>query len=181
MDYQTKPTSRNDLRRYAKIFRELFDVPEIGPFPVLEALEKLSDVFPHCNYVIVGENELPPQIMAQCTPNDQGGFTITIREKVYSGAYESKIGAFRGFICHELCHIFLFYIGFTPVFARSFHNNELPAYCSVEWQAKALCAEVMTPFEESKGMRFGEIIERYQVSNAFASKRCKLGKKNDHI
>lgn len=117
MDYQTKPTSRNDLRQYAKIFRKLFDVPETGPFPVLEALEKLSDVFPYCSYVIVGEDELPPQIMAQCTLNDLGGFTITIREKVYGGAYESNTGAFRGFICHELCHIFLFYIGFTPVFA----------------------------------------------------------------
>ena len=38
MDYKTKPTSRKDLRRYAKFVRRLFDVPETGPFPVLQAL-----------------------------------------------------------------------------------------------------------------------------------------------
>lgn len=35
MDYETKPTSRDDLRRYSVYFRKLFDVPETGPFPVL--------------------------------------------------------------------------------------------------------------------------------------------------
>ena len=45
MDYETKPTSRNDLRRYSAYFRKLFDVPETGPFPVLEALDKVNDVF----------------------------------------------------------------------------------------------------------------------------------------
>lgn len=180
MDYQTKPTSRRDLRRYAKYLRKIFDVPDAGAFPVLEALERLGDVFPNCNFVVVEENELPPQIMAQCTPNDQGGFTIAIRERVYLGAYENGIGAFRGFICHEICHVFLFFIGFTPIFARSFDNNVIPAYCSVEWQAKALCAEVMIPFEESSGMPLQKIIDYYQVSKAFASKRRRLDKGVPH-
>lgn len=35
MDYKTKPTSRTDLRQYAKFFRVLFDVQETGAFPVL--------------------------------------------------------------------------------------------------------------------------------------------------
>lgn len=55
MDYETKPTSRNDLRRYSAYFRKLFDVPETGPFPVLEALDKVNDVFDDCGYVIVEE------------------------------------------------------------------------------------------------------------------------------
>lgn len=181
MDYQTKPTSRKDLRRYAKYFRKVFDVSETGPFPVLEALEKLGDVFPNCNYLIVEENELPPQIMAACSPNDQGGFTITIRERVYRGAYEDGIGAFLGFICHEICHVFLFHIGFRPIFTRSFDNNEIPAYCSVEWQAKALCAEVMVPFEESRGMKPTEIVNRYHVSKSFAISRHKLEKEECHM
>lgn len=175
MDYQTKPTSRNDLRRYAKIFRKLFDVPETGPFPVLEALELLEDVFPNCNYVIVEDSALPSRTMAQCSQNGAGGYTIEIRETIYRGAYEDDVGAFLGFICHELCHVFLFHIGFTPIFSRSFANNELPAYCSVEWQAKALCAEIMIPFEESHGMKPAEIMQRYHVSKSFAVKRCKLG------
>lgn len=177
MDYQTKPTSRNDLRRYAKFFRRVFDVPETGAFPVLEALERLEDIFPGCNYIVVDDDRLPPQTMAQCSPNEDGEFTIEIKETVYRGAYENNIGAFLGFICHEICHVFLFHIGFRPIFARSFDNYELPAYCSVEWQAKALCAEVMIPFEESRGMKPAEIVARYHVSKAFATNRRKLEKK----
>lgn len=174
MDYKTKPTSRYDLRRYSRIFRKIFNVPMTGCFPVLEALDKISDVFVNCNYEIVSDKKLPPQTMARCTPNDQGGFTIEIKETVYVGAYEKQIGAFLGFICHEICHIFLFRIGFTPIFERSFENNELPAYCSVEWQAKALCAEVMIPYDESKGMNVSSIQNTYHVSKAFAKNRKKL-------
>ena len=100
MDYETKPTSRRDLRRFAAYVRELFDIPAGGPFPVLEALEKLPDIFEGSNYQIVEDKKLPPQTMAQCTPNDNGGFTIEIKESVYVGAYEKQIGAFLGFICH---------------------------------------------------------------------------------
>lgn len=180
MDYQTKPTSRNDLRRYAKILRRIFNVPETGAFPVLEVLERLEDVFQYYNYIIVDDDKLPPQTMAQCFPNEYGGFTIVIKETIYRGAYEDGIGAFLGFICHEICHIFLFHIGFRPIFSCSFDNNELPAYCSVEWQAKALCAEVMIPFEESRGMKPIEIVNRYHVSKAFARNRCKLEKKGGY-
>ncbi len=174
MDYKTKATSRRDLRRYSQILREIFNVPLTGPFPVLEALDKVSDVFKNCNYEIIEDKKLPPQTMARCIHNDQGGFTIEIKETVYDGAYEKQIGAFLGFICHEICHIFLFYIGFRPAFERGFENNELPAYCSVEWQAKALCAEVMIPFEESQGMSVTSIENIYHVSKAFAKNRKKL-------
>lgn len=176
MDYETKPTSRRDLRRFAAYVRELFDIPAGGPFPVLEALEKLPDIFEGSNYQIVEDKKLPPQTMAQCTPNDNGGFTIEIKESVYVGAYEKQIGAFLGFICHEICHIFLFEIGFTPVYARSFADGEVPAYCSVEWQAKALCAEVMLPYEETRGMKPKELVDTYHVSQAFATNRRKLEK-----
>lgn len=176
MDYETKPTSRKDLRRFAVYIRKLFDVPESGPFPVLEVLEKLPDIFKGSNYQIVEDKKLPPQTMALCTPNDTGGFTIEIKESAYVGAYEKQIGAFLGFICHEICHVFLFKIGFTPVYARNFSNGELPAYCSVEWQAKALCAEVMLPYEETRGMKFKELVDIYHVSKAFATNRRKLEK-----
>ena len=174
MDYKTKSTSRRDLRCYSQILRKIFKVPLTGAFPVLEVLDKISDVFKDCNYEIVDDKKLSPQTMARCTPNDQGGFTIEIKESIYVGAYEKQIGAFLGFICHEICHIFLFRIGFTPIFERSFENNELPAYCSVEWQAKALCAEVMIPYEETKCMSITSIENTYHVSKAFARNRKKL-------
>lgn len=174
MDYRTKAVSRNDLRRYSKLVRKLFGVPQTGPFPVLEVLEQLPDKFPGCNYVIVEDTSLPPKTMAQCTPNENGGFTIEVKESVYAGAYEKNIGAFLGFICHEICHIFLFKIGYTPIYARSFDDNEIPAYCSVEWQAKALCAEVMIPFDDSDGLSPKAIVDKYHVSQAFAKNRRKL-------
>ena len=173
MDYETKPTSRNDLRKYACILRQIFEVPLSGAFPVLEVLDKIPDVFPNSNYTIVEDSDLPAQTMAQCTPNDSGGMTIEIKESVYNGAYLHGVGALRGFICHEICHVFLFYIGFTPIYARTFADGELPVYRSVEWQAKALCGEVMIPFDESRGMNATDIKEIYQVSDAFAKVRRK--------
>ena len=76
MDYKTKPTSREDLRRYSKLFRKLFDVPLTGPFPVLQALDRVSDIFSGCNYTVVEDKHLPPQTMARCVPND-------VAEEVY--------------------------------------------------------------------------------------------------
>lgn len=173
MDYKTKATSRRDIRSYAKILRRLFCVPDTGAFPVLDVLERLGDVFGNCNYVVVEDRAMPLQTMARCTPNDVGGFTIEIKQSVYDGAYEKHIGAFLGFICHEICHVFLFKIGFTPVYERSFADNTLPAYCSVEWQAKALCGEVMIPYQESIGMSIEEITKEYHCSKAFAICRRK--------
>ena len=173
MDYETKPTSRKDLREFSVILRQIFDVPSSGAFPVLEVLDRIPDVFPGSCYSIVPDGDLPPKTMAQCTPNDAGGITIEIKESVYDGAYQHGVGALRGFICHELCHVFLFYIGFTPIYARTFEDGELPPYRSVEWQAKALCGEVMIPYEESRGMNAKDISKIYQVSDAFARVRCK--------
>ena len=171
MDYLTKPTSRNDIRRFARIFREVFDVPAGGRFPVLEALEQVPYVFKGSTYEIVEDSKLPAKTMAHCFPNNAGGYTIQIKESVYNGAYEKHIGAFLGFICHEICHLFLFYIGFTPIHARSFNEHELPCFRSVEWQCKALTGEVMIPYNESKGMSEDEIVRTYHVSKAFATVR----------
>lgn len=168
MDYKTKPLSRLYIRRLAPYYRQLFDVPPTEPFPVLEALEKVPDIFEGCNYEIVEDNELEPNVMAQCAPNNFGGFTIKIKVSVYLGAYENKVGAFLGFINHEICHVFLFFIGFTPIYEKSFESNTLPAYRSVEWQAKALNGEVMIPYEECKNMTKDEIINKYHVSKSFA-------------
>ena len=70
--------------------------------------------------------------MACCSPNNQGGVTIEIKENVYKGAYEKGVGAFLGFICH----LFLFYIGFTSIFERSFADKELLAYFKERYEAE---------------------------------------------
>lgn len=163
MDYQTKPTSRKQLRALSKIFRKLFGLDQTSPFPVLIALERMPDVFPGTTFHIVENNYLPPNIPARCFPDDVGDFRIEIKEKVYNDAYNGQGGA-RSFICHEMCHVFMYKIGFTPVMNRSFANNVLPAYCSIEWQVKALCGEIMMPYEETQFMSEWEIAQRFQVS-----------------
>ena len=171
MDYMTKPTSRYALRQIAPFVRELFGVDPSSEFPVLDALEKVPDVFPGSGFAIVPDDSLPKDTPARCRPDEDGNFLIEIKESVYDGAYNKHIGAYRGFIMHEICHIFLYKIGFTPIYTRSFENYEIPAYCSVEWQTKALCGEIMMPYEETKGLSCERIISTYGVSKGFATMR----------
>lgn len=177
MDYITKPVSRHNLRKYAAFIRKHYRVPESDAFPVLDVLERLADDFKNCNYTILEDNKLPPKTMAQCLANDIGGYTIEIKQSVYDGAYLNGTGAFLGFICHEICHILLFKMGFTPIFERSFGDKKIKAYRSVEWQTKALCGELMIPYQESIGMSTSEIVSAYNCSTAFAKYRIDLDNK----
>ncbi len=170
MDYETKPVSIKKLRNFATIIRLLFKVSLTGAFPVLESLEKLYDVIDKTNYEVLEDDELPANIPARCFPDEEGHFTIQIKESVYSGA-QKGIGACRGFIMHEICHVFLYKMGFTPIHNRTLKNNSIPPYRSMEWQAKALCGEVMMPYEETIGLTENEIISKYKVSKGFAQKR----------
>ena len=138
---------------------------------MLNALEILPDVFKGTILSIVEDDDLPPNIPAICFPDECGNFTIKIKDTVYKGAYEKQIGAYFDFICHEICHAFLFKIGFTPIVERSFGNNEIPPCKSVEWQAKALCGEVMMPYNATAKMTCREIMTKYHVSKASANYR----------
>ena len=175
MDYMTKSTTRIDLRSLAVLFRSLFDIPQNGPFPVLEILDKLPDVelFKGTTVLIVDDNKLLPGIPAQCTPITDESFLIEIKQSVYDGAYHHNIGAYRAHILHEICHIFLYKVGFKPILTRQFADNELPAYCSVEWQAKALCGEILMPYKETENMSGKDIQTKYMVSPSAAKERMK--------
>jgi hypothetical protein len=168
MDYITKAASRNQLRQYGPIFRELFDVPLTGSFPVLDALEKLRDVFEGSCYIVVDDEEMPKNVVARCIKNEQKGFTIEIKQSVYDGAYK-RIGAYLGFILHEMVHVFMYEIGYTPILQRSF--GEVPVYCYVEWQVKALTGEIAMPYDETEGMTVPELMKKYNVSKGFAKAR----------
>jgi|GEM_PF-208200 len=171
MDYKTKPASRRTLRRLSVFLRRIFNLTPDEPFPVLSVLEQLPDKFRDCDWEVLEDSDFPSKVMARCLPNDRGGFTIQIKESVYAGAYERQVGAYLGFICHEICHVFLFKVGYTPVYERSFQANELPAYESVEWQAKALCGEVMMPYNATRGMDANQIADTYHVSKESAKMR----------
>ena len=54
---------------------------------------------------------------------------------------------------------------------RSFSNGFIKPYESVEWQAKALCGEIMMPYYATANMTVDEIVDIYAVSEASARKR----------
>ena len=172
MDYITKPVKRIQLRKFATIFRYLFGIAPTERIKVLDVLDRFHSVFDNVSYVVLEDYEMPQNIPARCSiQENEGTFRIEIKNTVYVGAYEKNIGAFLDFICHEMCHVFLYRIGFTPIMNRSFDNGKIPAYCSVEWQAKALCGEIMMPYEATKNMTVEEIMKVYGVSRDSARYR----------
>jgi len=177
MDYMTKPLSRADARRLSKYVRKIFKIGETEPFPVLLALEQLDMLFEGSGYQVLEDEKLPPDVFAWCYPKPEGGFMIEIKQSVYDGACYDKNTAFLCFICHEICHVVLFCIGYTPITTRTLKkDDEIPAYCSVEWQAKALCGELTIPYEATKGMKAKEIMAKYPVTEASAKYRVKQDK-----
>lgn len=164
MDYKTKRLSRKNIRQFAVVFRNIFGVEQDAPFPVLQALERVPDIFKGSVICVVEDSDLPPNIPARCTPLSDGGFLIEVSQTVYDGAYCRNVGAYLSHICHEICHVFLFTLGYTPVYERSFHNREVRPCESVEWQAKALCGEIMMPYEATKNLSAEQIAQKYHVS-----------------
>ena len=86
------------------------------------------------------------------------------------GAAEG-IGGYRAHILHEICHAILCLLGFTPILDRAFKNNELKPFESMEWQAKALCGEILMPYEETEGLSVRQIRHLCQVSRESAELR----------
>ena len=131
----------------------------------LPELEGFEDV----RYEIVYNNELPGNVPAQCT-YDEDGYLIQIKESVYVGAYENKTGGHRMHIIHEIMHVFADKLGFKPIFSRQL-TKEVPAYRRLEWVVMALAGEVMMPYDATQGMTVKELKEAYGVSDAAAKKR----------
>lgn len=102
------------MRTLAVFFRHIFGVNDGEKFPVLWALEQVGNIFEGTIVAIVEDEELPSNVPARCYPDEYGNFTIEIKNSVYLGAKDKKIGAYCGFICHEMCHVFLYKIGYTP-------------------------------------------------------------------
>lgn len=180
MDYETRPLNRTTIRNIGKVVRKVFGCKSDNePFPTLEALEKLPDIVPNSSFEVVNDEELPANVFACCFPKTDGGYVIQIKQTVYDGAVYDINPAFICFICHEICHVILFCLGFTPISNCAINNNKIPAYKSVEWQAKALCGEVTIPYEATIGMKPKEIAQKYNVTEASAKYRVKLDKKSE--
>ena len=102
MDFRTRPLTRIQVINLSCILRTLFDISLTGPFPILQLLDRISEVFPGSRYEIVDDSQMPASTMANCKANEDGGYTIVIKDSGYDGAYRCGSGACLGFICHEL-------------------------------------------------------------------------------
>lgn len=175
MDYESRLSlSRIQVREISKFARRMLKIKTVK-FPVLKALEKLIDKFPNnLYYCILLDDEFETNVMAELVPEGNDVYCIKIRETVYEKAVNGD-RASLGFICHEMCHFILIHIFEAgPVlykgenglaYARSFKDKELPRYKSMEWQAMALCGEIMIPYERCKDYSFKQIVSRTDSSD----------------
>ncbi len=175
MDYESRLLlSRIQIRKISKFVRKMLKIKTVK-FPVLKALEKLIDKFPNnLYYCILPDEEFETNVMAELVPKGNDVYCIKIRETVYEKAVNGA-RASLGFICHEMCHFILIYIfeagpvlyksDHGLVYARSFKDKELPRYKSMEWQAMALCGEIMIPYEKCKDCSFKQIVSRTDSSD----------------
>ena len=171
MDYETRPTSRKELRSCSKLFRSICKVSENEPINPLVILENLPDLegFGDVRVEVLYNDELPGNVPAQCTKDDEG-YLIQIKGSVYERAYEKNSGGDRMHIMHEIMHTFADKLGFKPVFARRL-STTIPSYMSLEWIVKALAGEVMMPYEATRNMSKEQLMKIYGVSEAAANKR----------
>ncbi len=172
MDYKTKPTTRAELRKLADVFDILAGTRNCLYKPVVELLDKITDIMPFVHYEIVDNDLFEINVPARGYFEPDGNYTIEIKEYVYEGAIQG-IGAYRGFIMHEIFHPFLYTLGFVPLYERSFKDGELNPYESIEWQVKAITGEYMMNHDRTQNLSKDENVEQCGVSKAFARKRKK--------
>ncbi len=171
VDYKTKPVSRDELRIIAKAIRQIFKCRNKYFFDVIRAFEMVPTIFPQITTAVVDDDEFDPRIPARCIPDFNGNYLIEVKNSIYEGAV-AGVGGYRAHILHEICHAFLCILGFTPILDREFRNNELKPYESMEWQAKALCGEIMMPYEETDSLSVKQIIHYCKVSTECAQLRA---------
>lgn len=170
MDYKTHPITREELRIVAKGVREAFKCKNKYRFNVIDAFERISLVFPQIICAVVDNDEFEPSVPGRCIPDMSGNYLIEIKNSIYDGAAKG-VGGYRDHIMHEISHAILCLLGFTPILDRSFKNGELRPYESMEWQAKALCGEIMIPYEATAGLPINKIIGYCKVSRSCAELR----------
>ncbi len=146
IDYETYPISRQDLRTFTKFIRKQLQIKTVK-LPVIKLLDYLEQNYNNINYSIERDTDFETNIMAYLDESIDGTYTIHLRNSVYEAACKGDKMSI-GFICHEMCHYFLIsWFGYKPIYGRCLGNKEIEKYKSMEWQAKALCGELMIPYE----------------------------------
>lgn len=167
MNFETEiGLSRIQIRLIANWVRSNLKIATLA-FPVIKVLDALEQDFEGSFYYVSEEDSLfDNNVMAYLLADDNGCCCIHIRQSAYDGALLGK-GDCLGFICHEISHFILIYIiGIKPrmihsyagtIYPREITQNT-PRWKSTEWQAKALCGELMIPYEVCKTMDINTII-----------------------
>lgn len=168
MDYEAKVgLSRSEVRTIAFLIRKMLKIQGLE-FPVLKVLDKLEILYPENIYFVVEEDSLfEENVRAYLEPESESLYCIHIRQSVYNGALKGR-GDCLGFINHEIAHFCLIFIfgivpklfqyGISNIYPREIKERKITPYKSMEWQAKALCGELMIPFDRCKDMSLDQII-----------------------
>lgn len=173
MDYRTFPVKRKDLRIIAKVVRQVFGCKNKYKFNVIDAFERVHSIFPQIYTEVVENDEIENDIPARCIPDFANNeYLIQVKNDIYEGACDD-VGGYRAHILHEICHAILCILGFVPIMDRQFKNNEIQCFESMEWQAKALCGEILMPYEATENLTISEIMKHCKVSRESAQKRKK--------
>ena len=174
MDYEARiGLSREKIRILSVFVRKILQVRTLK-FPVLKVLDKLEILFPDNFYYVSEEDSLfEKNVPAYIEQEGENEYCIHIKQSVYDGALKGR-GDCLGFINHEIAHFCLIHIfdigpknikfGNSIIYSREPKEGKIPPFKSMEWQAKALCGELMIPYEKCKDMSYWEIISKTKSS-----------------
>lgn len=79
MDYQTMPITREEIRKYAQIFRKFFEYDDSSSFDPIRELDRIHSVMDDVDYEVVADDELPKNVPAVCELDVDGRFVIKIK------------------------------------------------------------------------------------------------------
>lgn len=166
VDYKTKPISRKTIREFSKIMRKDLNLKSLK-IPIDQLMDCVYLKY-NVIFLIEDDNEFSDGVV--CYLNFIFGQAyIHIRNSIYESACEGDNKSI-GFIYHEICHFYLIKVfKYYPIENKKYQSRTLKNYESMEWQAKALCGELMIPFEEFKDKSIKEIMSETNSSYSQAS------------
>jgi Zn-dependent peptidase ImmA (M78 family) len=170
-NYIAVPQSRKKLRRLAKQIRDVFRLSDVIPFPVVQLLEAMPDIFSEKGFVyeIVEDDVLPQSVQGD---TDVANHYMRIKESVYEGACNGN-GRDRFSITHEIAHYFLMSV-YGYAFQRNLDGRAVKSYEDPEWQAECLAGELLVPYHLVVGMSIEEIADKCGVSSLAAITQKKV-------
>lgn len=155
--FRAEPLSRKDISFLAYKTRNILDLSDTEPFPIMEFIEC---VLPQVDLDFILEIETY-KVMKGCNgltyPSEHH---MILREDVYVGAVKGE-GRDRFTVCHELGH-YLLHTTDRVALART--QGVIPAYADPEWQANAFAADLLIPPYSITGLSINDIADRYKVS-----------------